>query len=261
MTSPRVCLEHVEVDAGQSRLPTDGQPARYDVSELALVTLMLAQARAKADRRRPGGPDAAVGLQHACCSRPDARCAIRASWQARPSACARTSQTTGVWLRGMLHDQFGLDLDCLTWVTFEPSHVDGFEDPPTPAARPPARTWRTCCARARSTRPPGIEPPPTRTCARSCRTRRPSKRTWIRQTGIRPINHTLVVRRPRRAPSRGSRDELASWSRRKARGRHDGPPTDWKPTRPALELLARYAFEQHITPSHADRPEELFPAP
>src|SRR5580765_2803917 len=39
------------------------------------------------------------------------------------------TQTTGTWVRGILQHQFGVDLSALQWVTFEPAHVDGFEDP------------------------------------------------------------------------------------------------------------------------------------
>ena len=39
------------------------------------------------------------------------------------------TQTTGTWVRGILQHQFDLDLSTLRWVTFEPAHVDGYDDP------------------------------------------------------------------------------------------------------------------------------------
>jgi 4,5-dihydroxyphthalate decarboxylase len=40
------------------------------------------------------------------------------------------SQTTGLWLRGIIEDQFGVSPDKITWVTQEGAHVTEFADPP-----------------------------------------------------------------------------------------------------------------------------------
>src|SRR6185312_7856083 len=40
------------------------------------------------------------------------------------------SQTTGVWVRGVLHDEYGIAPDSMTWVTEEDAHVQEFADPP-----------------------------------------------------------------------------------------------------------------------------------
>ena len=39
------------------------------------------------------------------------------------------SQTTGMWLRGMLDEGFGIDDAALTWLTTSPSHVPNVADP------------------------------------------------------------------------------------------------------------------------------------
>ena len=39
------------------------------------------------------------------------------------------TQTSGVWVRGILQDGFGLDLGSLKWVTFEGAHLDEYQDP------------------------------------------------------------------------------------------------------------------------------------
>jgi 4,5-dihydroxyphthalate decarboxylase len=40
------------------------------------------------------------------------------------------SQTTPTWVRGILADQYGVDLDRVRWMTFEDPHVAEFRDPP-----------------------------------------------------------------------------------------------------------------------------------
>jgi 4,5-dihydroxyphthalate decarboxylase len=40
------------------------------------------------------------------------------------------SQTTGVWIRGILENDYGIDLSRVQWVTFEEGHVAEARDPP-----------------------------------------------------------------------------------------------------------------------------------
>lgn len=40
------------------------------------------------------------------------------------------SQTTAMWLRGILAESFGVAADTIEWVTFEDAHVANIEDPP-----------------------------------------------------------------------------------------------------------------------------------
>jgi 4,5-dihydroxyphthalate decarboxylase len=40
------------------------------------------------------------------------------------------SVTTGAWIRGILADDYGVDLSRIQWVTFEEAHVAEFRDPP-----------------------------------------------------------------------------------------------------------------------------------
>src|SRR5947209_19152580 len=39
------------------------------------------------------------------------------------------SQTTGVWVRGILQQEYGIGADRMTWLTTEDAHVAGFSDP------------------------------------------------------------------------------------------------------------------------------------
>src|SRR5207237_4394455 len=46
------------------------------------------------------------------------------------------TQTSGVWVRGILGDGFGVDLSSLKWVTFEGAHLDEYTDPPAVTRAP-----------------------------------------------------------------------------------------------------------------------------
>src|SRR5690349_4843186 len=40
------------------------------------------------------------------------------------------TQTTGVWVRGFLAEDYGVDLKSVTWVTFEDPHLAEYREPP-----------------------------------------------------------------------------------------------------------------------------------
>jgi len=50
------------------------------------------------------------------------------------------TQTTGVWVRGFLADDYGIDLGSVTWVTFEDPHLAEYREPSNvqraPAGKP-----------------------------------------------------------------------------------------------------------------------------
>jgi 4,5-dihydroxyphthalate decarboxylase len=47
------------------------------------------------------------------------------------------SVTTATWIRGILQNDYGVDLDSIRWVTFEDAHVAEYQEPAT-AVRAPA---------------------------------------------------------------------------------------------------------------------------
>lgn len=40
------------------------------------------------------------------------------------------AQTTGLWIRGVLQHEYGVDLDKVTWMTIDESHLEEYSDPP-----------------------------------------------------------------------------------------------------------------------------------
>jgi 4,5-dihydroxyphthalate decarboxylase len=158
----------------------------------------------------------------------------------------------------MLHDQFGLDLDSLSWVTFEPSHVDGFEDPPNARRAPDGANLLDMLRSGQIDAAAGIdlaEHPNLRTLIPDAEA---VEADWIRHTGIRPVNHTLVARRDIVTAQPWVSDELFSLVQAsKTAAATDAPVDGLEVNRGPLTLLARYTFEQHITPRTLTA-EELF---
>jgi 4,5-dihydroxyphthalate decarboxylase len=55
-------------------------------------------------------------------------------------AIRSNSVTTVAWLRGILADDYGVDLGKVKWITFEEAHVAEFRDPPNSERAPAGKT-------------------------------------------------------------------------------------------------------------------------
>lgn len=109
---------------------------RYDVSEMAIATFLMAK-----DVGRPlvllPVTLAARYQEGALLCRADGPVRGPADLAGRRVGVRAYSQTTGMWLRGVLQDAHGVASDSIRWVTFEDAHVPQYPDPPW-AVRAPA---------------------------------------------------------------------------------------------------------------------------
>ncbi len=99
----------------------------FDVSEMAIATFLMARA---------AGSDLvllpvvlAARFQNGALLRRAGDVFGPGDLQGRRIGMRAYSQTTGLWLRGLLQDEYGLRPDQARWVTFEDAHVAGFRDP------------------------------------------------------------------------------------------------------------------------------------
>ena len=177
--------------------------------------------------------------------------------------------TTGVWARAVLRDEYGVDLDRITWVLSGDEHVAEYQPPPNVISAPAGSSLAEMVAAGSLAAaigvPPGpglvpLIPDPVEAGLAS-----------LRRTGIYPINHLLVVRDPLLASDPGLAPALfEAFAEAKRRYVPDdldsrvastigGDPVPYgiEPNRHVLHALIRHAVTQHIL----DRPpvlEELF---
>ena len=158
------------------------------------------------------------------------------------------SQTTGMWLRGILADDYGVRPEAMRWVTFEDAHVAEAQDPPWAERAPAGKELLAHAAGGRAGRGD----------RRQRRAGRPGLRTvfpdpaaagaaFLRRHGFVPVNHLVVVRRELAE----ERPELVVELLRLFRdakaaapppdGGVDPLPAGRAALRPALELASRYA--------------------
>ncbi len=122
---PAVTVERLDIDPVHRGFPSFVNDGTIDVSEIAVITLLQAIASGSQVGLLPV---TVLGrFQHhtlVTCkgtsvgALPGATIGIR-SW----------TQTTGVWVRGALTEQYGIDPRSIDWVTYEDGHVAGYRDP------------------------------------------------------------------------------------------------------------------------------------
>jgi len=101
--------------------------AAFDVSEMAIVTYLMAKSFGKPMVLLPDVVLARFQHGHALYNAKKARLAPRDLDGKRVGIRSFTT-TTGAWLRGILANDYGVDLDSIDWVTFEDAHVAEFTD-------------------------------------------------------------------------------------------------------------------------------------
>jgi 4,5-dihydroxyphthalate decarboxylase len=127
--SPLLRLDFADVRSASSAFKRVVRSLEFDVAELAIVTFLLARAHGKPLVLLPA---VVLGrFQHPFLVYNRERGPLRpGDLMGRRVGIRSYSVTTVTWLRGILAEDWGVDLDRVTWVTFEEPHVAEFRDPP-----------------------------------------------------------------------------------------------------------------------------------
>jgi 4,5-dihydroxyphthalate decarboxylase len=99
----------------------------FDVSEMAIVTYLMAKSFGKPMVLLPDVVLARFQHGHALYNARKGKLAPSDLTGKRVGIRSFTT-TTGAWLRGILANDYGIDLDSIDWVTFEDAHVAEFVD-------------------------------------------------------------------------------------------------------------------------------------
>jgi 4,5-dihydroxyphthalate decarboxylase len=129
ITSPWLKLEFIEVKPLYQAFKPMVREHAYDASEMALVTYFQARDHNKGLSLLPAAMLAR--FQHGTMLYNTERHKLAPKdLPGRRIGVRSYSQTTGVWLRGILRNDYGADLSGVQWVTFEDGHVAEAADPP-----------------------------------------------------------------------------------------------------------------------------------
>jgi 4,5-dihydroxyphthalate decarboxylase len=128
VSSPLVKFDYFEVKVANTQFKAMVRDLKYDFGELAMVTFLQAKHYGKPYILLPA---TIVGRnQHHTIFYNADRGALRpGDLGGRRVGVRAYTQTTGTWVRGFLAQDYGVDVNSVTWVTFEEPHVLEYRDP------------------------------------------------------------------------------------------------------------------------------------
>ena len=254
--SPQMRLDFADVKVPSTAFKRVVRDLEFDVAELAITTFLIAKTCGKPLVLLPA---VVVGrLQHSFLVYNAERGPLAPRNLAGHRVGVRSySVTTGMWLRGILAEDYGVDMDRVTWVTFEEAHVAEFRDPPNVECAPAGKNiagmllaGEIDAAVVGDGKPcdPRIQPliPDPETAARA----------WRRRKGAIQINHMVTVRSslPKSDVAEIYRLLVAS---RQAAGEPEMNPFGLEENRRNLEVAIDYVHRQRLIPRRFTV-EELF---
>jgi 4,5-dihydroxyphthalate decarboxylase len=254
--SGSVRLEFADVRPPSAAFKRVVRSLEFDVAELAITTFLMAKACGKPLWLLPA---VVVGrLQHSFLVYNAERGPLAPrDLIGRRVGVRSYSVTTGMWIRGILAEDHGVDPDCVTWVTFEEAHVAEFRDPPNVERAAPGKdalgmllTGEVDAAVVGDGKPADARIRPLIPDADA------AARAWRKRTGAIQINHMVAVKDsvPRAAACEVSR--MLGESIRAA-GSPEMNPYGVEANRRNLEVAIDYVHRQRLIPRRY-AVEELF---
>jgi 4,5-dihydroxyphthalate decarboxylase len=137
--SDLVDFDFVEVKVANNLFKQVVREAKYDVAELAIVTYLQAKAYGKPYVLLPA-VIVGRGQHHTIAYNPERGHLAPADLEGKRVGVRAYTVTTGVWVRGILREQYGIDEKKVKWVTFEDPHLAEFKDPPFVERAAPGKT-------------------------------------------------------------------------------------------------------------------------
>ena len=227
---------------------------KFDAGELAIVTYLQALAYGKPLAMLPavvmGRP------QHHCILYHTGRGPLAPKdIEGRRIGIRSYTQTTGVWLRGILQHEYGVDPDRVTWACTDDSHLAEHRDPPNVERLPAgAKLEQLLVDGAIDGAILGSDLPDEPRVRHLISNPHDAAREWSRKHGLVPINHLFVVDKALSATRPDVVREIhrmLSESKKAAPSPVDGIdplPFGVENNRKALEMISTYTFEQRIVP-------------
>jgi 4,5-dihydroxyphthalate decarboxylase len=139
VTSDLVDFDFADVKVSNTAFKPLVREARFDVAELAIVTFLQAKTYGKPYTLIPATV-LGRGQHHTIAYNPE-----RGELQPGDLAGKRVgvrayTVTTGVWVRGFLADDYGVDIEKVRWITFEDPHLAEYKDPDFVTRAPEGKT-------------------------------------------------------------------------------------------------------------------------
>jgi len=265
VTSPRIAFAFSDIRPANRFFKPMVRELKFDVSEMAIATFVQAKAYGKPLVLLPA---TVMGrFQHGTILRRVAHPLTPADLPGKRVGVRSYSQTTAVWVRGILQNDYGVDVDRVHWVTFEDGHVAEYREPAgverIGADKNLLKMLREGELDAAIY---GADLPNDPTLTSLIPDPEAAALKWYAQHRVVPINHMVVVQQKLADVNPAAMKEiyrLLVQAKRAAglprAGEIDFLPFGFTACRPALQTIINYALQQSLIPRKIDV-EELFDA-
>ena len=217
----------------------------FDVSEMAIVTYLMAKSFGKPMVLLPNV--VLARFQHAyALYNAKSGTITPADLNGKRVGIRSFTTTTGAWLRGILANDYGVDLNSIDWVTFEDAHVAEFKDTTkrAPAGKQIVQMLvdgELDAVLGEKSEHPGLKPlfPDV---ARE-------EKSWFEKHRVMPINHMVVVSEALSARHPDVVREVFSLLQQSAaRAPAASPRFSAEELCRSLEMIIRYTAQQGLIP-------------
>jgi 4,5-dihydroxyphthalate decarboxylase len=282
VTAPGVRFEHIDASPIVGAFRRMCRGLEFDVSEMAITTYLTARAYHKPFTALP------VFVLRQFHHSPivyHVRSGVESpkDLEGKKVGVRAYTVTTGVWARGILATEYGVDLSKVTWVLNDEEHVEAYHQAyPANVIYQAGADLGAMVASGELAAAIGVGRVDSPDVKPLIPNAREAEAAWYQKTGIYPINHTVVVKDalleadPTLAPllfhafkeakevflqqlrtgAELSGEAQALAQRRRLVG-EDPLPYGMARNRKTLEAVSQFAYDQKILP-HKVSPEEMF---
>jgi 4,5-dihydroxyphthalate decarboxylase len=186
-------FDHVEVSPIIAAFRRMIRNMEFDVSEMAISTYLCARAHNKPITAIPVFP--LRSFQHgAIAYNTKSGITSPADLAGRRVGVRAYTVTGGLWVRGILKTEYGVDLDKVTWVIVDEEHVVEYQPPPNVERAPEGKDLAGMLAAGEIDAAIGagrVDSPDVKPLIPDAQN---AALAYFTKTGVYPINHTVVVK-------------------------------------------------------------------
>jgi 4,5-dihydroxyphthalate decarboxylase len=226
----------------------------FDVAEMAIVTYLMAKSFNKPMVLLPNV--VLARFQHAYALYNARHGTLKpAELNGKRVGIRSFTTTTGAWLRGILANDYGVDLDSIDWVTCEDAHVAEFKDATKRAPAGKQIIQMLLDGELDAVLGEKVEHPDLKPLFADVGK---EEKSWFDSHGVVPINHMVVVSRQLSDTQPKAVTEVHRLLRESAAlAPKVSPQFSVEAMRRSLEMITRYIAEQGLIP-RALTVDELF---
>jgi 4,5-dihydroxyphthalate decarboxylase len=227
--------------------------AAFDVSELAIVTFLMAKSFGKPMVLLPSV--VVARSQHGYALYNAKHGTLKPSdINGKRVGIRSFTTTTGAWLRGILANDYGVNLDSINWVTFEEAHVAEFKDTTKRASAGKQVVQMLIDGELDAVLGEKVDHPDLKPLFADVAA---EEKAWFAKQGVMPINHMVVVSQSLSDTRPDAVREVHRMLEASAAASPAALRFNAEEMRRSLELIIHYCAQQKLIP-RAFTVDELF---